>query len=153
LPFGVPNRNARLERAQIVRIEPDLAEFSLLLRQVMETAEVLQSHEAVPALLSAGEEALAVLEWPTATATHVARVAPGVEMQKVWQLPEDLSDRPPGLDEGHRASVREAAGLLERRLKALRDRYPPSGGLAMTGHAHIDLAWLWPLEETRRKAT
>ena len=31
-------------------------------------------------------------------------------------------------------------------------RYPQNGALALTGHAHIDLAWLWPLAETRRKA-
>lgn len=152
LPFGVPNRNAGLERARIIRIEPELAEFSLLLRQVMETAEVLQSHEVVSPLLSAGEEALAQLEWPTATDAYVARVAPGAEMQRVWQLPAELSDQPPGLNETQRASVKAAADFLKRRLRVLRDRYPPSGGLAMTGHAHIDLAWLWPLEETRRKA-
>jgi alpha-mannosidase len=31
-------------------------------------------------------------------------------------------------------------------------RYPAEGNVWLTGHAHIDLAWLWPLEETRRKA-
>ncbi|WP_019586137.1 alpha-mannosidase [Deinococcus apachensis] len=40
-----------------------------------------------------------------------------------------------------------AAGLAE-----LREGYPAEGALALTGHAHIDLAWLWPLSETRRKA-
>ena len=37
-------------------------------------------------------------------------------------------------------------------MQALRDRYPQTGALALTGHAHLDLAWLWPLAETRRKA-
>ena len=32
------------------------------------------------------------------------------------------------------------------------ERFPPIGQLDLTGHAHIDLAWLWPLSETRRKA-
>ncbi|WP_159592586.1 alpha-mannosidase [Chelativorans xinjiangense] len=152
LPFGVPNRDARLQRARVVRIEAELAEFSLLLHQVAETAEVLQTHEVVPALLSAGEEALAQLEWPTATEAYVARVALGAEMQRVWQLPAELADQPPGLEEAERASVAAAAQFLRSRLRALRERYPSSGGLAMTGHAHIDLAWLWPLDETRRKA-
>ena len=31
-------------------------------------------------------------------------------------------------------------------------KYPTEGGVWLTGHAHIDLAWLWPLEETQRKA-
>jgi alpha-mannosidase len=29
---------------------------------------------------------------------------------------------------------------------------PPEGQLYLSGHAHLDLAWLWPLRETRRKA-
>ncbi|MFD1733930.1 alpha-mannosidase [Deinococcus malanensis] len=29
--------------------------------------------------------------------------------------------------------------------------YPAEGQLALSGHAHIDLAWLWPLSETRHK--
>ena len=45
-----------------------------------------------------------------------------------------------------------ALASLVSRLKALRDRYPQTGALALTGHAHLDLAWLWPLAETRRKA-
>ncbi|MCT7378055.1 alpha-mannosidase [Chelativorans salis] len=152
LPFGVPSRDARLARARIVRIDPELCDFALLVTQVAETAEVLQMHEAVPPLLSAGEAALARLDWPSATEAYVARVAPGTEMQKVWQLPAELLPEPPGLDDAQRASVRAAADLLKERFGALRDRYPPSGALAMTGHAHIDLAWLWPLDETRRKA-
>ena len=40
---------------------------------------------------------------------------------------------------------------MRARLAELRRRFPPQGEVAMTGHAHIDLAWLWPYEETRRK--
>ncbi len=46
--------------------------------------------------------------------------------------------------------------LVRRRFAAdldkIRQLYPPIGAVWLTGHAHIDLAWLWPLEETRRKA-
>ncbi len=45
-----------------------------------------------------------------------------------------------------------AAYALGVELRELRERYPQTGSLALTGHAHIDLAWLWPLAETRRKA-
>jgi alpha-mannosidase len=36
-------------------------------------------------------------------------------------------------------------------LKELKAEYPPVGRLALTGHAHLDLAWLWPVSETIRK--
>jgi alpha-mannosidase len=149
LPFGVPNRDARLARARLVLIDPGLSELVLLLTQVAETAEVLAGHEVVPPLLTAAEAALTRLDWPTATQPYVARVAPGWQMQRVWQLPRDLPADPPGLDAG---AADEALAFLKERLRALRDVYPQTGKLAMTGHAHIDLAWLWPLDETRRKA-
>ena len=59
LPFGVPNRAARLERSRLVLIEDELSDLVLYLQQLIETAEVLGDHEAVPPLLSAGEDAFA----------------------------------------------------------------------------------------------
>ena len=150
LPFGVPNRAANLARARLIRIDPTLSELLLLLTQVGETADVLAGHEVVPPLLTAAEDTLTKLDWPTATQPYVARVAPGWQMQRVWQLPADLALDPPGLPE---RSSDAALAFLKDRLRSLRDRYPQTGKLAMTGHAHIDLAWLWPLDETRRKAT
>jgi alpha-mannosidase len=37
-------------------------------------------------------------------------------------------------------------------LASIGASFPAQGNVWLTGHAHIDLAWLWPLEETRRKA-
>ena len=51
-----------------------------------------------------------------------------------------------------RASVEDALDALERGLAAVAERHPPAGALLLTGHAHLDLAWRWPLAETRRKA-
>jgi alpha-mannosidase len=152
LPFGVPNREARLVRAGLAWIDAELADFALLLALVADTAEALGGHEAVSPMLSAAEEALARLDWPSASAAYVARFAPGAEALRIWQLPPDLDTAPAGLGEAARASVSAAARFLAERLRRIRDRYPQTGALALTGHAHIDLAWLWPLEETRRKA-
>ncbi len=152
LPFGVPNRNARLEQAALVWLEVDLADFVLLMRQVVEAAEALGDHDAAEPMLSAAEDAFARLDWPSSTANYLARVQSTVEQQRIWQLPEDMPAHPEGLDAEQRASVVAARDWLAARLKALAERYPRQGALAITGHAHIDLAWLWPLEETRRKA-
>ena len=48
-------------------------------------------------------------------------------------------------------AVRTARTEVAQRLERLKQDYPPVGRLALTGHAHIDLAWLWPVAETRRK--
>jgi alpha-mannosidase len=152
LPFGVPNRGARLERARLVLIEPELADLVLYLQQIIEAAEALAGHDAVPPLLSASEETLASLDWPTDTADYLARVAPTREQQAIWQLPKELAENPVGLNAAERKTVVAARDGLVVALRRLRRHYPQEGSLALTGHAHIDLAWLWPLAETRRKA-
>ena len=107
LPFGVPNRAARLARARLIRLDPTLAEFVLLLTQVADTADQLAGHEVVPPLVSAAEDALARLDWPTATAAYIARVAPSAESQRIWQLPADLDTRA-GRPRRRRSATRSA---------------------------------------------
>ena len=151
-PFGVPNRDPRLNEARLIWNHAELVDLVLCLRQAVETAVELNGHEVVDALLSVAESALRKLDWPTATGTYVARAARGDELQRIWDLPAGLSEAPDGLSEAESASVLAAAEHLALGLAPLRQRYPQTGALAMSGHAHIDLAWLWPLAETRRKA-
>jgi alpha-mannosidase len=49
-----------------------------------------------------------------------------------------------------RESVTAARRLLAERVAAI-GRDPEGGRLLLTGHTHIDTAWLWPLKETVRK--
>ena len=46
--------------------------------------------------------------------------------------------------------VRESRALLAGRLAAIAPD-PEGGSVALTGHSHIDTAWLWPIRETVRK--
>ena len=114
LPFGVPNRDARLARARLIRLDPDLAELTLLLTQVAETADELAGHEVVPPLLAAAEATLAELDWPTATAAYVARVAPSRRIPAHLAAPADLDTAPAGLDDRQRDRVGVAAPRARR---------------------------------------
>jgi alpha-mannosidase len=51
-----------------------------------------------------------------------------------------------------RQNLHETRDRFLQELEQLRTHFPVAGNLWLTGHAHIDLAWLWPTEETRRKA-
>ena len=150
LPFGEPVRQPHLNRAELLWLDPAVDQLWLLLTQVAETVEVLAGHEVVPHLLTAAEETLRGLDWPSATADYIARVASSRQQQRIWQLPE-LIEQPAGLNQAERSSVVEAFERLTAALRELQDRFPPQGEIALTGHAHIDLAWLWPYAETRRK--
>lgn len=150
LPFGEPVRHPKLTRAELVWIEEDVDLLWLLLRQVAEAVETLEGHDVVPHLLQASEETIRMLDWPSATADYIARTAAAPMQQKIWQLPTLKAD-PEGLNETQRESVAKAYQSLMDKLAGLRERFPPQGKVALTGHAHIDLAWLWPYDETRRK--
>ena len=150
LPFGEPVREPRLNRAKLFWLDPAVDQLHLLLTQVSEAVSILGSHEVVPHLLSAAETTLRALDWPSATEDYVARTAPARQQQRIWQLPE-LASAPAGLNQSERASVVGAHRGLVADLKKLSQRFPPQGEIALTGHAHIDLAWLWPYDETRRK--
>lgn len=151
LPFGEPVREPRLTKAKLVRLDGAVDDLGLLLKQVAEAIRFLGDHEVVPHLIEAAEQTFAALDWPSATADYVARTAPQRGQQKIWQLPA-LKENPAGLRQDQRASVEAALASLKDRLATLKKRYPQQGNLAITGHAHIDLAWLWPYAETRRKA-
>jgi alpha-mannosidase len=149
-PFGQPAADPRLKRAQLARLELPLCRLITLLRLVAEAAEALAAHDAAPHLVEAAEEALRALDWPSATPDYLARIADSPSQRSLWRRPEPIA-QPAPLGAAERAGVKAAADALTATLAALQRRFPPQGEVALTGHAHIDLAWLWPYAETRRK--
>ncbi len=150
LPFGEPVRRPQLNRACLIRLDEPVDRLRLLLAQIGETIESLIDHDVAPHLLDAAEQALRAVDWPSYTPDYIARVAASPAQQSLWRSPE-TADHPAGLDSGQRDSVVAAAATLAQALRSLQTKFPPQGELALTGHAHIDLAWLWPYAETRRK--
>ena len=149
-PFGEPVREPRLERALLIRIEVALERLHLLLTQIAEAVQGLGADEAAQPMMEAAEAALRGLDWPSYSPDYLARAVASRASQTVWRLP-DVTAPAPALSEEARASVAAALEGLTARLRALKLRYPPRGKITLTGHAHIDLAWLWPYRETRRK--
>ncbi len=148
--FGQPVRAPRLNRAVLQWIDVPVHRLHLLLKQIYEAGKILDGHEVVPHLLTATEICFRALDWPSATEDYITRMAPAIAQQKLWEHPPVLDVAAP-LDQGQRASVVAAYDALAGELRRLQAIYPQQGELLLTGHAHIDLAWLWPYHETRRK--
>ncbi len=148
--FGQPRRSPKLARAALIWLDMPVHRLRLLLLQISEAIGCLGDHDVVPHLLTVAEAALRALDWPSSTADYIARIATSPEQQSIWRLPETTGE-PAGLTPAERASVAAAFERLVAALRDLQKRFPPQGELALVGHAHIDLAWLWPWSETRRK--
>ena len=173
LPQGVPNYKAALGVTELVWLEADLDDLTRLFRQVIEMVRFLGGHEVEPwpvpgyfpnrkrpalsdphpackPVMDLAEAAFHMLDWPTETAAYVNRIRASEETQSIWMLPPEGALV--ALPDSARLSVVAARDHLRAGLKALQARFPQEGVIAATGHAHIDLAWLWPMVETRRKA-
>ena len=136
----------------------------------------LIDHEVAPFLLDVAERSLSELAdgWPSATEVMVSRYVQGyhnglgsgtqavpsnwvpeaIDAERptspTWSLPPAPRPLEPLSAEGV-AALKRARAVYAEGIKRVLQQYPPIGDLVLTGHAHIDLAWLWPLAETRRK--
>ena len=165
--FGRPNPAPALSVARIVVLEKDLLDLVLDLRVALEVVAELEGpqndgsktngsknegHDAVPHLLGMAEEAIDLLEWPSDTLAVLGRGRDALGewyAAGIWRLPEFPPAQP--LTKRARDSVDRARAHLKVELERLKVRYPARGHLSVNGHAHIDLGWLWPVHETRRK--
>ena len=166
--FGTPTRHPQFELACLLVPDTDLRPLYEDLAAALDAARYHQSigRESIAELLTdALQHAFARILLPRAdTDEYLARISAisksrslasfygnQESLDSLWENWEFRS--PTGsLKEEERQRLRQVRKQFGRDLESIRRKYPAEGGVWLTGHAHIDLAWLWPLEETRRKA-
>ena len=176
--FGSHVPEPRLLRACLIIPETEVRALERDLNVITDACAQLEDHEVVPHLLDLLDLAFTGLtaDWPSASEVVFTRLhqryenplGPGLwslpptfvdeavddvnrMRQELWSLPPTPRPLEP-LPEAARRAVRSVRAKVAERLEEIEREYPPVGRLALTGHAHLDLAWLWPLRETRRKA-
>ena len=173
--FGSHVYAPALERAYLTIPHLSVRALETDLKMLLHTAQELKQHEIFSHLLDLVDAAYRELApfWPTAT--EIARTRyisgdeaggahynlgqgdyrrPGFEgtlpLMGIWNIPPRQGQFEPLPEEALRA-VEESRAVIAGGLDALKQMYPPIGNILLSGHAHIDLAWLWPVAETRRK--
>jgi len=78
---------------------------------------------------------------------------PGIkdEIKNTWNTPEFKEFTGVKLSEELRNQILEEFEKFKEKLDRIRKDHPGFGTIHLVGHAHIDYAWLWPVEETKRK--
>ncbi len=150
-PFGQAAPDPRLRRAELRLIVPPVIAFVRTAGLAIDLAAGAREHEVSPILLELVEDAMAKVRLPTLTGDVVSRESPFARGYGGRDFFEPRSWPTVPLDDAARRSLAEAQTWLTNELRALQTRFPPQGAVAYVGHAHIDTAWLWPIEETRRK--
>ncbi len=169
--FGRPVAQPTLRAAELFTPEAHLAPLYEDLAAIHDAAGALNRAGRSPLaalLVDLLDDALAQLELPRSpTEAYLARmlqarrsrgaVMPGRRpaqqlSEGLWEGPLQTEAEPLPLSEEQLKRMVSVRARLGERLIEIRDRHPPQGALATLGHAHLDLAWLWPTQETRRKA-
>jgi len=69
----------------------------------------------------------------------------------LWHSPDFEKSSGNELPEEYKATVMSARDILKDSIVKLREEHGSAGSVQVAGHAHIDYAWLWPIDETKRK--
>lgn len=162
--FGTSIAHPRLGRSELRRPDPEVRSWHDAWLAAWNAANGLHQSgdgEAAWALVDLLQATLHGLPVPrTPTDAYLSRVAPHfttvatddegalANQWEAWQF--DAPWVP--LSDADRDTWREAHTHFLSERAALKQRFPGRGRFVAIGHAHIDLAWLWPFRETRRKA-
>jgi alpha-mannosidase len=149
--FGVPNRAPVLVDAAILVFDPAVRALRRRIEILRATALSVNHAELARQLMEAAEIALSGLRLPTHTADLGPRLAEQAWAQRIWERSFEPTNTPTPIGSAGRQSVLRATSKLDALLAELRTDYPKLGHVVVTGHAHIDYAWLWPQPETVRK--
>lgn len=174
--FGTHVPGPSIGRALVAIPHKEVRALHTDLEEIIKLAQVVGDHEIVPHLLDLVDEAYRTIApyWPTSTDTIATRMVKGdlsggqaydtgmgdyeqpgyrgeLVIGGIWHIPPATGEISP-LPKQALHACDTARGIIAERLKSLRETYPPVGNVMLSGHAHIDLAWLWPVAETRRKA-
>lgn len=151
--FGVPNFAPKLETAQL--FVPDLlvralhADLACVLDAVPQV-----SPDVGQLLVDLLDQTFARIRLPRSpTEAYLSQLERSDWRNMTAQIWEEWKFEGAGiaLSDAHRESLEVAREYLKAGLETIASRYPSVGKLLVSGHAHIDLAWLWPVAETRRK--
>ncbi|MGV8856691.1 MAG: alpha-mannosidase, partial [Devosia sp.] len=149
--FGTPQRAPRLVKAEILAFHPRIRALRRRLEIARNAAEHATDPELARSLCEVAEIAMSLLRFPTATAEIGPRLADQSWARRIWERSFEPTDTPVAIPQSAHDAVEEALIAFDDGLATLRKAYPKQGKVLITGHAHIDYAWLWPQPETVRK--
>lgn len=149
--FGIPNREPRLGMAEVYEFYPEVRHLRRQLATLKATADAVDDKELSRSLFEAASIVVSGLRLPTVTSEIGPRLADRAWARDIWERSFEPTSEPAPLSGEAIASVAEASRRFDDLIAELRVAYPKQGNVLVSGHAHIDYAWLWPQPETVRK--
>lgn len=123
-------------------------------RNVLDVATETADEDFARTLIEALDQLLSSTHAPLATGAYLSTLSENPEalslVTSTWsppQIPDEFEFYDGDRIQHFLISFRNFLGELEK----LKTRFPKVGHAYIAGHSHIDYAWLWPVDETKRK--
>lgn len=154
-PFGSYLGETKFSQACIVAVDEEVESALFDLFAVLDAAKNLQEeNELKNFLIEALDDALTSVKFLSNTEDYLRDIKENLFGQKlisrIWNPPIPRLQEIVNPEE-IRTSIVIAKEKLSKSIEEIKKKYPPIGDITLTGHSHIDLAWLWPMAETKRK--
>ncbi|MGB9681529.1 MAG: alpha-mannosidase, partial [bacterium] len=154
-PFGSHLGENRFSQASIAAIDKEVESSLFDLLAVLDAAKNLSDESELKGfLIKALDDALSSVKFLSNTQEYLRIAGENPFAQKmifrIWNPPIPQLQEIVNPEEV-RASIVKAKEKLSQLIEEIKKKYPHVGNITLTGHSHIDLAWLWPMAETRRK--
>lgn len=151
--FGKPQEPVFSE-AFLLIIDEEISEILKTVEITVRAANILE--EPVSRKLSdICDEFLSNVWVPRDTRTYLRTVQQDIgvkgEIESVWNVPKFEEFTGIKLQEELKEQLINKYKVFKSKLEKIKREHPPVGTVHLVGHSHIDYAWLWPVEETKRK--
>jgi alpha-mannosidase len=147
--FGSPTGKTIFEKANFIKINFDVRK---LIRYFMGISQIIKNTDnsaLINELSGLIDNTYNLIDIPRKTSDYLSTIERSPQLYKrlssIWSKPQFEKFT------GKVLEVSSALEYLKTELEKLKEKYPKIGKVYVTGHAHIDYAWLWPIEETKRK--
>ena len=151
--FGTSNFNPRFERSNLIIFNRKMLNAFLDFKLVFEVYSVVDDplKSMIHDILL---KAFGILEIPSDTLSYFKRVREDMSLERllnIWNPPDFPEEFENEIDEKMVESFEKASKFLMSEMEKLSRKFHEPLEIFISGHAHIDYAWLWPIEETKRK--
>lgn len=151
--FGKPQEPLFAEAFLLV-VDEEISEILKTVEITLRTANIIEGHVSKK-IFDICDEFLSGLWVPRDTKTYLRTAQQDIgikgEIESVWNAPKFEDFTGIKLQEELKEEMIKRYKIFKSKLERLKKEHPTAGTIHLTGHSHIDYAWLWPVEETKRK--
>lgn len=154
--FGKPQEPIFSE-AFLLIVDEEITKILKTIENTIKVANTLEDSYVSEKLLDICDEFLSNVWIPRDTDTYLETAQEDIgireEIVSIWNAPKFKKFEGIKLQREFREQLLKTYEIFKNKLDKLKKEHPPIGTIHLVGHSHIDYAWLWPVEETKRKIT